>query len=360
VPDSSRFIAFVTASGELQRVEPDVRLYSPLASDRLRMLLPAERLARRYPVYLVPLQVFLGDPQLRALGTPAAIVIAKLPIGLVAANREPLRALLAMLERVPELPLFSDLSDNYASLAGPLGEPFLGEYQDGLARRCRLIVPCAELERQLAPCARQGISVVEDPYESAAAEPVRVRPGEPLRLCWFGNLGAPNTDLLEATILAVATRLSPAARAVTLELVCGPRGERFAADLADRTRTLHAGFAVRHTPWSPEATADALAAADIVLLPQDTRTEWGRAKSHNRAVAALRAGRFAVASSIPAYVELADFLWVGEDLAAGITWTLEHPSEAEARVGRGQDHVGIRFAPEVIGEQWAAALGLPG
>jgi hypothetical protein len=358
MPDPSRFIAFVTPSGELQRVDPGVRLFSPLASDRLRMLIPAERLARHLPVYLVPLQTFLGDPYLRALGTPAAIVIAKLPIGLVVANREPLRALIAALERSPELPLFSDLSDNYASLAAQLGEPFLAEYQDGLARRCRLIVPCAELARQLTPHARRGVSVIEDPYETAVAEPARVRPGEPLRLCWFGNLGAPNAELVEATILAAGARLSSRTRAIELELVCGPRGELFVADLAHRIGAFHPGFTLRHTSWSPESAAAALAAADVVLLPQDARTDWGRAKSHNRAVETLRAGRFAVASPIPSYLELADHLWIGDDLGAGILWTLDHPAEAEARIVAGQHYVGRRFDPEIIAQGWRDALGL--
>jgi glycosyltransferase involved in cell wall biosynthesis len=101
-----------------------------------------------------------------------------------------------------------------------------------------------------------------------------------------------------------------------------------------------------------------LAAADIVLLPQETDTEWGRAKSHNRAVETLRAGRFAVASPIPAYLELAEFFWVGEDIAAGVNWALDHPGEAEARITDGQKYVAQRFAPDAIARRWIAALGI--
>jgi len=353
-----RFLAFVTASGEVQRVEPGVRLYAPLASDRLRMLLPAEHLARMLPVYLVPLQVFFDDPQLSAFGAPAAIVIAKLPAGLVAANHGPLRGLVAALERTPGLPVFADLSDNYASLAAVLGNAFLAEYQESLASHCGLIVPCAELERQLAPYAKRGVRIIEDPYESASAQPARLRPGEALRLCWFGNLGKPNFGLLESAILAVAARLASRVRAIELALVCGPAGECFATDLQAKLKAVHAGFGLRHVPWSPEAMAAALAGADIVLLPQETSTEWGRAKSHNRAVETLRAGRFAAASPIPAYLELAEFLWVGEDLAAGVTWALDHPGEAEARITAGQRYVEQRFAPDIIAQRWATVLRL--
>ncbi len=354
----SRFLAFVTASGEMQRVDAGVRLYAPLASDRLRMLIPAEQLARLLPVYLVPLPLFLGDPQIGTLGTPAAIVLAKLPVGLVAANPGPLRALIDVLDCAPELPVFADLSDNYASLATVLGNAFLAEYQEGLASHCRLIVPCAELERQLAPYAKRGIHLIEDPYESATAQPVRMRPGETLRLCWFGNLGKPNFRLLEATILGVAAHLAPRVRSIDLALVCGPTGETLAAGLQARLTGLHAGFGLRHVPWSLDAMAAALAAADIVLLPQETGTDWGRAKSHNRAVEILRAGRFAVASPIPAYLEMAEFLWVGEDLAAGVGWALDHPGEAEARIVAGQQYVERRFAPDAVAQRWIAALGI--
>ncbi|HEY4659525.1 MAG TPA: hypothetical protein VIH11_08455, partial [Gemmatimonadaceae bacterium] len=226
------------------------------------------------------------------------------------------------------------------------------------ASHCGLIVPCAELERQLAPYARRGIRVIEDPYESAPAQHARMRPGEVFRLCWFGNLGKPNFGLLESAVLAVAARLAARVRTIELALVCGPAGERFATDLQEKTRAVHAGLGLRHVPWSPEAMAVALAAADIVLLPQETGREWGRAKSHNRAVETLRAGRFAVASPIPAYLELAEFLWVGEDLAAGVSWALDHPGQAEARIAAGQRYVEQRFAPDIIAQRWATVLGL--
>src|SRR3989304_4079374 len=149
-----------------------------------------------------------------------AFVTASGEVQRVAANPGPLRALVAALERTPGLPVFADLSDNYASLAAVLGNAFLAEYQESLASHCGLIVPCAELERQLAPYARRGIRVIEDPYESAPAQHARMRPGEGLRLFWFGNLGKPNFGLLECGRAEVGEGMATRARSIELALVC--------------------------------------------------------------------------------------------------------------------------------------------
>jgi hypothetical protein len=81
-------------------------------------------------------------------------------------------------------------------------------------------------------------------------------------------------------------------------------------------------------------------------------------KSHNRLVEAIRGGRLAIASPIPAYQELSHYAWVGEPLAAGLRWAQDHPDEVVQRVTAGQAHVEARFAPRVVGQKWARALGV--
>jgi len=78
-------------------------------------------------------------------------------------------------------------------------------------------------------------------------------------------------------------------------------------------------------------------------------SEWGRVKSHNRMVEALRGGRFPIVSSIPSYQELAHVAWVGEDLAAGVEWAINHPDEVVNRISAGQALVEERFSPRLIG-----------
>lgn len=352
------FVAFVTAVDAPRQVNPDKPYFSNIASTRLRVLIPARQLARRVPVWMVPLQELARRPDLGHLGRPRAIVLGKLSSKDLAENRPLLSELLRRLaEAAPASLLFADLSDDYAALGEQMREPFLAEYQESLGRLCSLIVPCAALSGALAPYAKRGLAVIEDPYESSAERPVRAAASSPLRLAWFGNLGSVNEAELEAAFARVASRLGSVA--MRLEVVASTKVRERVAAMGERLRRSHPQLELGFTPWSLEATEAAIERSDFVLLPQEHRTAWGKVKSHNRMVSAIRGGRLALASPIPAYEELAAYGWVGEDLGEGLQWAMTDPAAAAARVSAGQRYVETRFSPEAVGRKWAAALGVP-
>jgi hypothetical protein len=357
LPVDRQWVAFITDSGEIQEVRAGERLFAPLASTRLRVLIPAAELARHVPVYLVPLSRALRGSTAAAIGAPSAVVMAKLAVGRVATMKRELRPLLDWLaELAHSTPVFADLSDDYEALSETFGEPYLAEYQRWLAEHCALIVPCDALREVLAHRARRGVVMIEDPYETPVARPVRTTASAPLRLVWFGNLGAPNRDLVmrEVRGLAAAT----VDREVRLEVVAGESSRVMAAQIAEAAGAEHSGFVVTFTSWSIAATQDALERSDFVVLPQEHASAWGRVKSHNRLVEAIRAGRLAIASPIPSYLELQDYAWVGAPTSSGLRWALDHPDEAARRVAAGQAYVDMRFSPQTVGEKWAAALGI--
>jgi len=305
----------------------------------------------------VPLEAFLADPTLASLGAARAIVLGKIPTDAVVRRERELRALLALLgARTLPVPVFADFSDDYAAMAAALGAPFLAEYQRGLAACCTLTVPCAALAERLGTERRGAIHVVEDPWESQRGNPPRAPRGAPLEMCWFGNIAPKTLPPVEAALRRIAARLDGAA--ATLAFVAAGNRRELAEALGARLRAAHPSFALRFLEWSRETTWHALERCDLVLLPQDHASEWGRVKSHNRLVEAIRAGRFAVASPIPSYLELAEFAWTGEDLAEGVAWALAHPDEAAARVARGQAQIAGRFSPEAVAAKWAAVLGV--
>lgn len=350
-------IAFVTMIPALCRVSPEQKYFSAIASIRLRVIIPAVELARYAQVWLVPIEMFVGDPGLDRLGPLGALVIGKLPVPNVTGREASLRKLLQRMEAGGlAAPAYADLSDDYAALARALGEPFLAEYQRRLGASCVFTVPCQALAESVSRDARRSVIVVEDPYESSEARAARVVPSDPLRLLWFGNLGEVNAPQLEQALVEIAGGL-PDSRLHFEVVADGSQQERVRA-MAERLHSTRGGVQLAFTPWSLEATEAALERSDFVLLPQEHRTHWGRVKSHNRLVSAIRAGRFAVASPIPAYEELADYAWVGEDLAAGLRWALAHPEEAARRVSAGQLHIEQRFSPGAIGRRWAAVLGV--
>jgi len=356
------FLAYIGDVDAPLRVGAAPPLYAAQASVRLRTLIPAQRIARSLPVWILPPAAAMRPGGLEALGTALAVVIVKVPAARLAAEWPAFEPLLRWIESKSRAqPLVADLSDDYqaygaleAGAPGAAAHP--AAWQASLARHCHLTVPCEALRQALAPRAARGISVIEDPYESPRARPWRAPRAAPLRLCWFGNIGASTLPVLEEALHAVAARFCGAA--IVAEIVAAAQRKPLILDMARRLGARHPGLAIGFTEWSPRATWEALERCDFVLLPQEAGQAWGRVKSHNRLVEALRAGRFALGAPIPSYLELAEFAWIGEEPAAGIEWALAHPREAGERVARGQAYVEGRFAPEVVTAKWRQALGL--
>lgn len=351
------FVAFVLPVDAATRVNQADHYSTIIASMRLRAVIPARQLARQVPVWFVPLEDFVRDPSLSRLGTAGAVVIGKLPAPNIVTRQAVLSELLARAAADRSgVPLYADMPDDLAELGKVIREPYLARYQKGLGASCTLVVPTRTLGERISRYAKKGVAVIEDPYENRA-RPVRAAASSPLRLMWFGNIGEINAAMLENALARVAAEFRELP--LRMEMVTRTEVRHVLDSIANRLRVVHPKIDVRVTAWSLEATEDALERCDFVLIPQELRQEWSRGKSHNRLVAAIRGGRFAIASPIPAYRELADYAWVGEDLAAGLRWAVAHPEEAAAQVRAGQRHIEERFSPEIIGRKWAAVLGVP-
>lgn len=349
--DERDCLAYVIRTDRLRELAPGQALFSPMASLRLRVLIPGSELARRLKVVLVPFDQFL-EAGLTALGKVRAVVIGKLSVSEVetmAWRRERLFAVIA--DRADNV--FADFSDNYAALAATRSA-VLADYQARMASLAALTVPCAALAEQLGRHAARGVHVVEDPYELAEM-PAVCSPGEDeLRLCWFG--ASYDADLLNASFVALAA--SQRGKRLRVSFVTASERQAFVAQLGARLEAVHPDAKVRLIGWSPENVATALADCDLVVLPQDSHSEWGRGKSHNRLVQAIRAGRVALASAIPSYLELADFACVDDDFVASARYALANPAQMQERVRTGQAYVRARFAPQRIAERWADVLSV--
>jgi hypothetical protein len=73
------FVAFVSNVDAVYRFSPGDMLESAQASMRLRVGIPAHELARRLPVFILPLTYIQDDPDFTYLGSPHAIVVGKAP-----------------------------------------------------------------------------------------------------------------------------------------------------------------------------------------------------------------------------------------------------------------------------------------
>lgn len=199
----------------------------------------------------------------------------------------------------------------------------------------------------------RGVTVIEDPYEAAALSPWRAPGGDPIRICWFGNTSNVTLPFLTQALEAILERFPDAG--FSIELVTAVRWDMIRS-FTEPLAASRPGLEFILTEWSLEGTWRALERCDYVLLPHAWRDPWVQGKSHNRLVAAIAAGRLALASPIPSYRELKDHAWVEDDLAAGIAWAIANPEAARERVVRGQNHVERRFSPAAIAEKWAQVL----
>ena len=352
----ARAVAFVVDAAPDSITLPGPRAPIPfhaMASMRLRALIPAHVLALGRPVHLVPPRVFAADPTLAAFGDLAAVIVGKLfPIGDLIRNPPVAEGLLARLRSTAARhPLLADLCDHLPAQGAVEGSDVPRGLVAGLGEIARLTVPTAALAAALAPHAQRGISVIEDPYEGPLGAPRGPSADGPVRLAWFGLITAETSRPLVAGLTRIARH--GFGRRLVVEIVANPSA---AAGVASLARDLAPALEIVMTSWSPDAAQRALAGADAVVLPQDTEAAWARVKSHNRLVEAIRAGRIAIASPIPAYRELSDHAWVGDDLAAGLAWALGHPAEAEARVTTGQSAIERRFAPAAVGRRWSEVI----
>lgn len=358
MPASDRsFIAFITPVEQPHFLTSGETLESDQASMRLRVGLPARELARRFAVCLVPVDYVQQDPAFARLGTVRAVVVGKLPVRFFTQQRERALAFAQWIEHSAErFRVVVDFSDDLRAAAAMYSQPALVEFQKRLLGACPATVPTEALRERLAADARHGISVIEDPFESPSPGEPRFAPGPVLRLAWFGVFAPEFRPFVESHFMLIASKLR--SRPIELAFVTHATQAALVHDMAAALREVNPRFLLRHVAWSVQATARELERADLVVLPQDAGSDWGYVKSHNRLVETIRAGRLAVASPIPAYQELADAAWVGDDLAAGVEWALGNPAEVVRRVAAGQAHVAERFAPSRIASQWARALGL--
>jgi hypothetical protein len=189
-------------------------------------------------------------------------------------------------------------------------------------------------------------AIIEEPYEGIRLPP-KTAFSPRIRLLWFGQ--AANLDGLEFGLKALCSGPLPP---IQLVVVCNDPAAVSA--LLSRVR-LGDGIAAEIHAWNPDTQQGALEWADFVFLPNLSTPEKA-VKGHNRLTQALHAGRLALASPMPQYLEMADYCLTGDAFRGNLLWALANPDLAWARVHAGQAYIDTRFAPAIIGRKWAALI----
>lgn len=208
------------------------------------------------------------------------------------------------------------------------------------------------------------IHVIGDPYEGPRGEPHfapasgrarLVRLFAPraarLNLAWFGHQdNLPSVYELSGALGRLSVRWPLRLTVVSRD---GYGAREFCAGIR---RQFGLRCEMEFITWSLAATWQALRDCDLVVLPHGLNGANKTAKSANRVIESLRAGRFPIVNPVPSYLEFRDYAWVGDDIARGIEWAVEHAQEVRKRTSLGQHYVEQRYGPAVLGRQWERVL----
>jgi glycosyltransferase involved in cell wall biosynthesis len=315
--------------------------YSPLASLRYRVLAPARYLESRghRNQFLRLDQKMEGDEVAHALASDVVVISKVLAQGSVELARQA-RALGAR--------VVVDLCDDHFDTT-ELGPAYRALCQ--LADR--VTASTAAMADVVRRHTRKRAALIDDPYEAPLGQPRFEPTSHRVRLLWFGH--PVNFD----TVADMIPKLGALAQSTSLSLhvVSNSTNNGIRAYLEQVSRQFGPGLTTSFTEWAPEATWQALADCDLVVVPSLLSAKK-LVKSPNRVVEPLRAGRFVVAYPLPSYVELADYVWLGENVADGVAWAVANATEVRRRIAAGQAHINRRFSPLSISRVWEAVLQL--
>jgi hypothetical protein len=209
-----------------------------------------------------------------------------------------------------------DCCTDYFQTDGPLREFYL----DVCGRVDAVVASSAEMARRIKHHTGRDAWVIEDPYEERECDPAVHK-----TLLWHGHLrnAGPEIEAVRHTLSGYP-------------LICVTGGGN----------TVPPGY----NEWSPETLDKAYAQCGMVLLPYHAGNMESTA---NRAINAIRRGRWPVCHPMPALAELG--VWQG-DIAEGVRWALANQNEVLNRLYAMQDYVNARFSPRAIAGKWKSML----
>lgn len=312
--------------------------YSPFASTRYRVLIPARWLeARGYSQTIVSAEQ--PEAALSAVTSADVVIFSK-------SNQPFNEEILAAAQRAGAK-VIVDLCDQKF---GPGAE---GEHYRAMAARADgLVANTREMATAIRAATSREAAVIGDPYEGPKGEPEwKWQPGRRIEALWFGHPS--NLDTLDFLMpqLAMLWKREP------LNLrVCTVGSQALGETIGKFNSHFGNAVMVQFVPWSTEQVWQELSKTDLVLLPSRVGMGHKDVKSPNRLVESVWAGRFALASPLPAYQPFAEWLRLGDDFCGGLDWVLSHPSEIIPRICAAQEYVAAHYSPDVIGKQWEAVI----
>jgi hypothetical protein len=270
-------------------------LTSKLASARYRCLIPARELRNLNVRCSIFSDLDRADPilvgrKLQQIDVDVVVVGKLLGFSLLETAR---------IARSQGRYLIADFSDDF------FRHPRLGSLYRELAQLAdKMVASTPQMAEAIEQNIQRASVVVLDPYEGPKGEPKFAPCRERLELLWFGN--ATNFRTLGPVLpqLAALSEQQPLRLTVLTAL----------NDIPSVPGQLPPNFSLNLAEWSCQVLWQHLAACDAVIIPSLPTPHYS-AKSPNRLVEAIWAGRAVTAHSVGSYCEFRDVCWLGENIA---------------------------------------------
>ncbi len=309
---------------------------SPVASARLRAILPAKEMLKQQSglgIRLIPLMNGTNITEEVLQETDVAIfgkVLQRFP-GLSRALKE------------RNIRVIVDLCDDVFSL-----QHLRTIYQELLADADHLVCSTPKLAELIETTLQRTATVIPDCVEGERLPVKKLENylSSRISLLWFGH------ELhLEKTVGPLIPRLNEVDRA-TVEFTI-VTGQSAATDswLSQVRETAPFNVTLRMEPWSIAAMKAAYRSADIVVIPGLSDEQY-HVKSPNRLVESLVAGVPVSAYTIPSYMEFSDFAVITDDVIDGVNRILRSPATYLQRLEHGQQVILASLSPRAIASKW--------
>lgn len=311
---------------------------SDIASARYRVLIPATHLARRGH----SMQVM----SLRPDDVPREALEAQADVAIFAKSFSASNERIAAHLRSRGMRVIADYCDDHFE------HPQHGPHFRRMAEIATDLVASTEaLAASIRRHTGRDARVITDPVEGPRGTP-RFQPKLPaLRVLWFGH----PTNLV--SVIDKADQLKALAQRMPVEFTLVTERtaevERLAGAIASIAPER---LKVRCVPWSLEATWKWLEECDLVWIPV-TDTGPKMAKSPNRLLESMWAGRFVVADPVPAYRPFEDLAPLGQGLDDAVMRALEDPKAVEERLREAQRRIARSHSGFECARLWAEACG---
>jgi len=317
----------------------DGALDSDVASLRYRMLIPQQYIAGKGHKLVIFMDAGAIPAELQESiqhNRNDAIVIISKPLN-TSATKD-FEFLLSS-----NVPCVVDICDNH----------FTSDKHDLYTELCqladRITVPSNTMAETVKQYSGKSSTIIFDSVEGHRVN-VSFKPKSRLRLLWFGHPSNLQQLLSVLDSLNAFSASHPLAITVVTKDVYDFR-EIIEKKCVDAYKHIIFGF----IDWTRSAQEVALANADIVIIPSFD-SDSTKAKSANRVVQSLWAGKPVVAYPLPSYMEFQSYITLDKDLVRGIKNTINETGSMKKKVRNGQMYINQNFSSATIGQKWLSLL----